>query len=93
MSSAVEICRRQAGRHFCYSLLVLDDSVLKFARCPVDNDCLRASRAKQVNGVPDGRHRHKSTHAVFGTLEIKCVGETALAIFGAISLMVNMPRL
>ena len=93
MSSAVEIRRRQAGRHFCYSLLVLDDSVLKFARCPVDNDCLRASRAKQVNGVPDGRHRHKSTQAVFGTPEIKCVGETALAIFGAISLMVNMPRL
>ena len=32
MSSAVEIRRRQSGRHFCYSLLVFDDSVLKFAR-------------------------------------------------------------
>jgi hypothetical protein len=93
MSSAVEIRRRQVGRHLCYSLLVFDDSVLKFARCPVDNDCLRVSRAKQVNGVPDGRHRHKSTQAVFGTPEIKCVGETALAIFSAISLMVNTPRL
>jgi hypothetical protein len=44
----------------CYSLLVLDVSVLKFARCLVDNDCLRARRAKQVNGVPDGRCLHKA---------------------------------
>ena len=74
-------------------LLVFDDSVLKFARCPVDNDCLRASRAKQVNGVPDGRRLHKSASAVFGAPEIKCVGETALARFNAISVMVNTPRL
>ena len=93
MSSAVEIRRRQAGRHFCYSLLVFDDSVLKFARCPVDNDCLRASRAKQVNGVPDGRRLHKSASAVFGAPEIKCVGGTALARFNGISVMVNTPRL
>ena len=45
------------------------------------------------NGVPDGRRLHKSASAVFGAPEIKCVGEIALAIFGAISLMVNMPRL
>jgi hypothetical protein len=93
MSSAVETRRRQAGRHFCHSLLVFDDSVLKFARCPVDNDCLRASRAKQVNGVPDGRRLHKSASAVFGAPEIKCVGGTALARFNAISVMVNTPRL
>ena len=61
MRSAVELRRRHAGRHLYYSLLVLDVSVLKFARCPVDNDCLRASRAKQVNCVPDGRCLHKST--------------------------------
>ena len=93
MSSAVEIRRRQAGRHFCYSLLVFDDGVLKFARCPLDNDCLRASRAKQVNGVPDARRLHKSASAVFGAPEIKCVGGTALARFNAISVMVNTPRL
>jgi len=70
MISAVEI-RRQAGRHFCYSLLVFDDSVLKFARCPLDNDCLRGSGAKQVNGVPDGRRLHKSASPVLGAPEIK----------------------
>jgi len=32
---------------------VVDDHVLKFARCPVDNDCWWESRAKQVNGVAD----------------------------------------
>jgi hypothetical protein len=55
-------------------------------------DCLRASRAKQVNGVPDGRRLHKSASAVFGAPEIKCVGGTALARFNAISVMVNTPR-
>src|SRR5215831_1637339 len=55
MRSAVEIRRCHAGRHSCSSPSRLDDSVLRFARCPVDNDCLRASRAKQVNGVLDGR--------------------------------------
>ena len=33
-------------------------------RCPVDNDCRRANRASQVNGVRDGQRRRKSTEAV-----------------------------
>src|SRR6266446_2009652 len=54
MRSAVEIRRCHAGRHLCYSLLVLDVSVLKLVRCPVDNECLRASLAKQSTACPTG---------------------------------------
>jgi hypothetical protein len=53
----------------------------------------RASRARQVNGAPDGRGLLKSPSPVFGAPEIKCVGGTVRVIFSAILVMANTPRL
>src|SRR5262249_35714371 len=62
-------------------------------RCPVNSDYQRASRAEQVNGAPGGRRPHKSKLAMFGVLEIRCIGGTALVIFSATSVTVNTLKL